>query len=171
MRAVLLGWLIVVADASTDQCWKDGKVSPCGPGNDQCGPPQDPNARPKFHVKDLTCGENDPNFPFFDEVHGLYHLMYQDHLSEPNGGDPGIAIGHVVSHDFVHWAHLPVSVWNDKPYDRVAIFTGSATIVDRQPFLVYPGLCVVGGEYTGCTTGMEYAQAVPADAFDPLLTN
>jgi hypothetical protein len=39
------------------------------------GPPQDPNSRPKFHVKDLTCDENDPNFPFYDEVHGMYHLM------------------------------------------------------------------------------------------------
>ena len=46
-------------------------------GNDQCGPPQDPNLRPKFHIKDLTCDENDPNFPFYDEVHGMYHLMYQ----------------------------------------------------------------------------------------------
>ena len=39
----------------------NGTRAPCGPGNDQCGPPQDPNARPKFHVKDLTCDENDPN--------------------------------------------------------------------------------------------------------------
>ena len=47
---------------SVTTCWKNGKTAPCGPGNDQCGPPQEPNARPKFHVKDLTCDENDPNY-------------------------------------------------------------------------------------------------------------
>ena len=50
-------------------------MSPCGPGNDQCGPPKDPKTMPVFHVKDLTCDENDPNFPFYDEVHGIYHLV------------------------------------------------------------------------------------------------
>jgi len=99
----------------------------------------------------------------------MYHLMYQDHVCEAPGGGPDI--GHVVSRDFVHWAHLPVSVWNDKPYDEVAIFTGSATVVDGKPFLVYPGLCRKGGDFAGCITGMNYAQAVPADASDPFYTN
>ena len=121
--------------------------------------------RPKFHIKDLTCDENDPNFPFYDEVHGMYHLMYQDHLCIAPGFGPDI--GHVVSRDFVHWTHLPVSIWNDKPYDEVAIFTGSATVVDGKPFIVYPGLCTKGGDFEGCITGTNYAQAVPADASDP----
>jgi sucrose-6-phosphate hydrolase SacC (GH32 family) len=33
----------------------------------------------------------------------------------------------------VHWARLPVAIWNDQPYDRVAIFTGSATVVNGKP--------------------------------------
>ena len=141
------------------------------------GPPQDPNARPKFHVKDLTCDENDPNFPFYDEVHGMYHLMYQDHVCIAPGHGPDI--GHVVSRDFVHWAHLPVSIWNDKPYDNEAIFTGSASVIDGKPFIVYPGLCnkkdyppaTDGGARDGCITGTNYAQAVPANPSDPLYTN
>eukprot|EP01046_Picozoa_sp_COSAG06_P080763 COSAG06_NODE_28004_length_582_cov_1.165631_2_plen_89_part_01 len=57
-------------------CWSSGgKVAPCGPGNELCTLPQHPNGRPRFHIKDLTCGENDPNFPFFDEVHGVYRAM------------------------------------------------------------------------------------------------
>merc|ERR1719221_1677861 len=95
--------------------------------------------------------------------------MYQDHVCIAPGGGPDI--GHVVSRDFVHWAHLPVSVWNDKQYDEVAIFTGSATIVDGKPFLVYPGLCKQGGDFKGCITGSNYAQAVPADSSDPFYTN
>ena len=82
------------------QCWKDGVTAPCGPGNDQCGPPQDPSGRPLYHIKDLTCDENDPNFPFYDEVHGVYHLMYQDHVCIAPGHGPDI--GHVVSRDFVY---------------------------------------------------------------------
>ena len=35
-----------------------------------------------------------------------------------------------------HWAHLPVSIWNDKPYDNEAIFTGSASVIDGKPFIV-----------------------------------
>lgn len=81
-------------------------------------------------------------------------------------------------------------------YDRQAIFTGSATVVDGKPFIVYPGLCTKD-EFAGCITGTNYAQArrgvsragrwkacrranppfapsrkaVPANASDPLYTN
>ena len=74
------GPFLVVAGGSPTQCYKDGVYAPCGPGNDQCGPPTPPEDRPVFHIKDLSCSENDPNFPFYDEVHGMYHLFYQDHL-------------------------------------------------------------------------------------------
>ena len=37
--------------------------------------------------------------PFYDEVHGVYHLMYQDHVCIAPGHGPDI--GHVVSRDFV----------------------------------------------------------------------
>ena len=96
-----------------------------------------------------------------------------------------------------HWAHLPVSIWNDKPYDNEAIFTGSASVIDGKPFIVCksqpaappadsadcgradPGLCnkndyppsTAGGKRDGCITGTNYAQAVPANPKDPLYTN
>ena len=71
----------------------------------------------------------------------------------------------------MHWARLPVSIWNDRPYDGLAIWTGSTTIVDGKPVIVYPGMCD-GAEYAGCQgTKFTYAQAVPADAHDPFYTN
>ena len=107
MKALLLATLASVGAQSATQCWKKGDVyAPCGPGNDQCGPPADESLRPRFHVMDLTCKENDPNFPFYDEVRGMYHLMYQDHLIIPSPGAFGPDIGHVVSRDLVHWARL-----------------------------------------------------------------
>lgn len=141
---------------------------PCGPGNDQCGAPFGQNS-PQYHIRDLSCGENDPNFPLYDPLNKLYHHFYQDHLAEGNGQGP--IIGHTVSADMVHWAHLPVAVWNDQPYDNVAIYTGSATIVNGVPTMVYPGLCNKA-DWPACETGTLFAIALPADhAGDPLLTN
>ena len=87
----------VKAQAAT-RCWKPGDIwAPCGPGNDQCGPPVAEGIRPRFHVIDPACKMNDPNFPFYDEVHGIYHLMYQDHVIIPRPGAHGPDIGHVIS--------------------------------------------------------------------------
>ena len=30
----------------------------------------------------------------------------------------------------VHWAHVPVALWNEHWYNAGGIFTGSATVVD-----------------------------------------
>ena len=93
---------------------------------------------------DHNCDENDPNAPFYDATHGVYHLFYQKHCAIPVSGESikGIVYGHVASRDLVRWAHLPVAIWNDQPYDRYAIYSGSATIVEGLPHIVYPGLCL-----------------------------
>jgi sucrose-6-phosphate hydrolase SacC (GH32 family) len=38
----------------------------------------------------------------------------------------------------LHWAQLPVAIWNDRYYDNAAIFTGSTTIVNGKPVMMYP---------------------------------
>ena len=145
----------------------NGTSVPCGPGAERCGAPW-PDA-PGFHVLDATCLINDPNGPVFDERHGMFHLFFQDHLAEPPGGGP--VYGHACSRDLVHWARLPVAIWNDAPYDRQAIYSGSATIVDGLGIVqVYPGLCGgAWGHWSNCTTGTNLNVAVPADPSDPLL--
>ena len=78
--------------------------------------------------------------------------------------------GHVASRDLIHWARLPVALWNDEPYDNSAIYTGSATIVDGEVVLVYPGLCHPAGA-PQCATGRNLATAVATDpSGDPFLT-
>jgi beta-fructofuranosidase len=133
------------------------------------------------------CGENDPNGPVYDPVHGVVHHFYQDHLAAKPGHGP--IYGHFVSKDLVNWAQLPVAIWNGldssvwppkvTPYDNMAIFTGSAVVVEgagpggKGPGVVniYPGLCNKQ-DWPSCRTGTLLAQAVPADyAGDPLLTN
>merc|ERR1711965_1258705 len=64
------------------------------PGKESCGPPF-ANA-PTFHLMDQHgCGENDPNGPVFDPVHGVIHHFYQIHLAAPPGHGPDY--GHFVS--------------------------------------------------------------------------
>jgi hypothetical protein len=50
---------------------KTGQTSPCQPGNQVCPPGYFDNTTPQFHVKDASCGENDPNGPSYDPVHGV----------------------------------------------------------------------------------------------------
>lgn len=132
------------------------------------------------------CGENDPNGPVFDPVHGVIHHFYQIHLAAKPGHGPDY--GHFVSKDFVNWAAMPVAIWNGldssvwppaiTKYDNEAIFTGSAMVVDGAgpggaPGVVniYPGLCNKN-DWPACGTGTLLAQAVPANyAQDELLTN
>ena len=129
---------------------------------------------PQYHVMDPFCDENDPNAPFFDPMHGIYHLFYQKHCAAPVPGEAikGIVYGHVVSRDLVMWAHLPVAIWNDQPYDSYAIYSGSATIVNGTPHVIYPGLCLkrlwpADSRAHWCT---NFVDAVPADhTTDPLL--
>jgi hypothetical protein len=105
--------------------------------------------------------------------------------------------GHFVSKDMVTWAALPVAIWNGldysvspprvTTYDNIAIYTGSAFVVDgagpngKGPGVInlFPGLCK-REYYPRCvenpgapgSTGTVLAQAVPADyANDILLVN
>jgi sucrose-6-phosphate hydrolase SacC (GH32 family) len=95
--------------------------------------------------------------------------------------------GHAVSRDLRKWAHLPVALWNDQPFDSVAIYTGSATVVNGTICLVYPGVCdghrpLDNGEPTvadpvwpTCSDDDAYhynlVVARPTDPADPLLMN
>ena len=84
-------------------------------------------------------------------------------MKKPGAGPAvGPVYGHAVSHDLVSWAHLPVGLWNDEFYDSKALYTGSATLVDGRPVIVYPG---ISDPPTGGTLNM----ARPADTSDPLL--
>jgi len=65
---------------------------------------------------------------------------------------------------------MPVSIWNDRPYDEHAIYTGSATVVDGKVVQVYPGLCYARFS-ENCPGGTNLAIAIPADPTDPLQTN
>lgn len=178
----------------TDTCTH----GPCYPGNEQCAAPH--AGAPRFHLVDTRgCGLNDPNGPFWDPVHGVAHVFYQIHLAEKAVSTQGRGSdwGHFVSRDLVTWASMPVAIWNglsldedawpprSTMYDTVAIFSGSALVVDGAGpggkgdgvVMFYPGLCDTD-DWPSCTQHdrdnepVLLATAVPADyANDALLTN
>ena len=47
---------------------------------------------------------------------------------------------HWISTDLVKWTHLPIALWDDEPFDSVATYTGSATVINGSVALVYPGV-------------------------------
>ena len=74
-------WLAAVVPQG--QPYSDRCVSPggtqvaCGPGQEVSGPAFPEAERPRYHLMDNHNEENDPNGPFFDPVHGVFHLFYQ----------------------------------------------------------------------------------------------
>jgi sucrose-6-phosphate hydrolase SacC (GH32 family) len=167
---------------------------PCMPGREHCvgSDPDRPRVLPGFHLMDSSCGMNDPNAQFWDPVHGVLHYFYQKHIAAPpaNPDQHGVATwGHFVSRDGVHWAALPVAVWNGlqvlenstlapTAYDTQSIYTGSATLVSGLApdglspgvLAIFPGLCR-RQDFAVCHHGTLLAAAVPTDyASDPLLT-
>ena len=78
-----------------------------------------------------------------------------------------------------------MAIWNDEWYDAVAVFSGSTTVVDGKPVIIYPGLCTkkhcphgghcpcsgFAGTNPTSTYGSTYNAAVPANLADPFLTN
>ena len=91
----------------------DGSFAPCGPGNDRCHDPgysgtgRHANS-PQFHVRDASCAMNDPAAVVYDPVHSVYHDHWEDHVAAPGGA---YTRGHAVSRDMVHWAHMPVRIF------------------------------------------------------------
>jgi beta-fructofuranosidase len=116
------------------------------------------------------------NGPFFYK--GVYHAFYQRHsaqqdaVAEQDGSGP--VWGHWVSRDFLHWAQMPVALWNDHWYDNNAVFSGSTAVIPgKGPVIVYPGRCHgTCGPLPGQPKSRIYNTyniALPANLSDPLL--
>lgn len=76
--------------------------------------------RPQFHYSQPDLFMNDPNGLVHHD--GEYHLFYQYR----RGIGQGIAWGHAVSRDLLHWENLPVAI--PRGADDKNIFSGSVVI-------------------------------------------
>ena len=178
------------------QCFAAGSanVSQCQPGVERCQAQAWGGETPQYHLRDETCLVGDPNEPVYDPTHKMYHIFWQVGSARFPGSPAtkfwsgkdsfvqGPLQGHAVSRDLVKWAHLPVALWNDQPYDSVAIYTGSATVVNGTVQLIYPGVCdgsrqgsVPHPLWPSCSDDGAYhynlVRAEPADPTDRFLTN
>nr|WEI57589.1 putative GH32 family protein [Macrotrachela quadricornifera] len=115
--------------------------------------------RPQYHLMPEKNWLNDPNGPVY--YNGYYHMFFQYNPNAAVWGD--MHWGHCYSKDMVHWIHLPVALAPDQSYDKNGIFTGSTTIVNGIPTIIYTGI-------TSDNTQVQ-CQAQPVDISDPTLTN
>ncbi|CAF1099930.1 unnamed protein product [Rotaria magnacalcarata] len=114
--------------------------------------------RPQYHLMPVKNWLNDPNGPVY--FNGYYHMFFQYNPNAAVWGDMHWA--HSYSKDMVHWIHLPIALAPDQPYDTNGIFTGSITIVDGIPIIIYTGI-THDNQQVQC-------QAQPANISDPTLT-
>ncbi len=68
---------------------------------------------------------------------------------------------HIMSYDLVKWAWLPTALKPDRPYDAANVYTGSATMVNGDPVLMYTAVADDGTS--------RPAVAVPVSRSDPML--
>lgn len=92
--------------------------------------------RPGFHVRPASGWVNDPNAPV--HVDGTYHLFCQHNPGGTEHGD--VHWAHFSSQDLVHWTTHPIAL-APRPGgpDADGCWSGSAVLVDGEPWLVYSG--------------------------------
>ncbi|XP_024520926.1 beta-fructofuranosidase, soluble isoenzyme I [Selaginella moellendorffii] len=114
--------------------------------------------RTGFHFQPVKNWMNDPNGPLFYK--GVYHLFYQWNPYAAVWGN--ITWGHAVSTDLIHWKYVKeLALVPDRWYDIKGVWSGSATIVNGKPILLYTG-------WTNSSTQVQN-KAVPKNSSDPLL--
>eukprot|EP00955_Chlamydomonas_euryale_P028710 302910-Chlamydomonas_euryale.AAC.1 len=149
-------------------------------------PPQTPTAplysRPPHHVfvarsRCHLCAA-DPNGPLF--YRGRWHMFYQ-YLPGAFKWDFGLLWGHAVSHDLVHWQHLPPALApTPGGHDQDGVFSGCACIDDETgtPVLLFTGVRRAAPPGGGAAAGVPAVlpiretqlAAVPSDPGDEMLT-
>lgn len=92
--------------------------------------------RPGFHVRPASGWVNDPNAPI--QVDGTYHLFCQHNPGGPVHGD--VHWAHFSSRDLVHWTTHPIAL-APRPGgpDEAGCWSGSAVLIDGEPWLLYSG--------------------------------
>lgn len=97
----------------------------------------DDRLRPAYHFLCASRFMNDPNGCV--QFNGDYHMFFQHipYMDVPNA-PTRIGWGHAVSHDLVHWKHLPIALM---PGPGVAepevVASGGCVIADGEPTIVY----------------------------------
>ncbi|GER92207.1 glycosyl hydrolase family 32 [Dictyobacter vulcani] len=92
--------------------------------------------RTTYHFQSPTNWMNDPNG--LVQWKGNYHLFYQYHPEGPLFGK--IHWGHAISHDLLHWTHLPIAL-SPTPGspDEDGCWSGCLVINKGIPTLIYSG--------------------------------
>lgn len=133
-----------------------------------------PAIEPIFHVFAGHAGMmNDPDGPFYDPLHDRVHLFFGVY-PEPGQGPAKDQGGfrfweHAISNDTVYWRRLPDAIVPDgRECDATGAHSGSTTIVDGDPVILYTGsLAAPTGSPPDATGAQVQCMARPVDRADP----
>lgn len=92
--------------------------------------------KPKLHLTAPQNWMNDPNGLIYYQ--GQYHIFYQHFPYACEWAT--MHWGHAVSHDLIHFEHLPIALYPSKPYDRNGCFSGSAVEYQGKLHLYYTAI-------------------------------
>jgi hypothetical protein len=127
---------------------------------------------PRFHLmpptrKSRPTGMNDMNAMFAHD--GIFHVTYQDHIDCPDDiNQANQSFGHVVSHDLIHWQHLPPAIVDVPQFDgKLGPWDGPGFICNGRPMLIYNSHAT-GPSFNAQTKTGAFPTMSSAD--DPLLT-
>ena len=126
----------------------------------------------QYHFAPPKGWMNDPNgLMYYD---GKVHAFYQHY---PDGTFWGpMHWGHAVTEDFLHWEHLPIALYPEKPYDGLrGCWSGSGIEHDGKMYLFYTG-DGAGTKQTQCLaigdgTNFEKYEGNPVIAASPVGSN
>lgn len=97
----------------------------------------------QYHFEPKSGWMNDPNGLCFFQ--GKVHAFYQHYPHAPKWGP--MHWGHAVTEDFIHWEHLPIALYPDRPYDDfLGCFSGSALEKDGVLYLMYTAVSKEHGQ-------------------------
>lgn len=118
--------------------------------------------RPRYHLRPDTGWINDPNAPV--QVNGRFHLFCQHNPASAQHDK--IHWVHFSSADLAHWASHPIALTpTPGGPDADGCWSGSAVVVDGQPWLVYSGKLDNAEHQTVCLArprpGLEHWTSEP----------
>lgn len=127
-----------------------------------------------FHIFSSHAGMmNDPDGPFYDELHQRVHLFFGVYPLPGHG--PAKDQGgfrfwqHVVSNDTVFWRRVPDAIVPDgSQCDATGAHSGSTSIINGEPTILYTGsLAAKPGSAPGSQGAQVQCMARPKDRNDP----
>lgn len=121
---------------------------------------------PRFHLRPVSGWINDPNGPF--QLNGRFHLFCQHNAAAAEHSQ--IHWAHFSSADLAHWTSHPTALApTPGGPDSDGCWSGSAVLLDGEPWLVYSGNLAATEHQTVCLAAPRPGLEIWSAERDPIM--